>query len=532
MDLRGPLNDVKLLKNGLISYYGFPGNNIKILTNKKASRKNIERVFRQWLVKGSRKGDIVVFYFSGHGSTVKDYNKDEDEEDGLDEALLPYDMVPEGGANIILDDELGAWLNMLKGRHVVVIADCCYSGGAVRSIGKRTVSILEKTTSCIPRLIPITYYKPPTAARSIPKGIDVPGHVIFMAAAQENQAALERDFPRGVGFHGAFTFAICEAMKRLRKPSNKNVFDYASKVVTDRLKLFQVPQVLASESMINKPFLMTTPLLPDTRDYRPTAPPEVSVEKVLLTVDRFRGSTIKEMIIFKQNLSRLPLVELVDNNSFFDRIICGEKKNGKYFTRLINLIGDKESVNPADSIKELVNQLKQNLEYAYMVKKLARIYNPSPSFNVKVWVTDDSRRDFYLGEKIVFGIETDRDCYILLLNLDSKGNFHILFPNKHHQYNFVKANSLVLIPDKAMSTKDFQLEFGPPAGEETVKVIATIKPLGFNDLGMDSFKETFKTLSGSTAAIFVRGLIIELSKKEFEWSEDTVVIRSHKREQK
>jgi hypothetical protein len=90
----------------------------------------------------------------------------------------------------------------------------------------------------------------------------------------------------------------------------------------------------------------------------------------------------------------------------------------------------------------------------------------------------------------------------------------------------------VLIPDKAMSAGEFQLEFGPPAGEETVKVIATGKPLDLENLGIGSFKETFQTLSGKTRVIFLKKVISGLSTNKFDWSEDTVVIRSHDKREK
>jgi len=103
-----------------------------------------------------------------------------------------------------------------------------------------------------------------------------------------------------------------------------------------------------------------------------------------------------------------------------------------------------------------------------------------------------------------------------------------MFPNKYHQKNFLKANTTVLIPDKAMSAEKFQLEFVPPAGEETVKVIATTKPLDLKKLGLGGFKETFQTLSGKTRATFVKNVVKALSSNKFDWSEDVVVIRSHK----
>ena len=77
-----------------------------------------------------------------------------------------------------------------------------------------------------------------------------------------------------------------------------------------------------------------------------------------------------------------------------------------------------------------------------------------------------------------------------------------------------------------MRTK-FRLEFGSPAGEEIVKAVATTEPLDFRALGLGDFREIFQTISGNTRAILVQKVADMLSSSEFEWSEDTVTIRSH-----
>lgn len=48
----------------------------------------IQRAF-QWLVSGAARGDSLFFHYSGHGGSVPD--DDGDEEDGMDETLVPVD---------------------------------------------------------------------------------------------------------------------------------------------------------------------------------------------------------------------------------------------------------------------------------------------------------------------------------------------------------------------------------------------------------------------------------------------------------
>jgi len=535
-DLRGSINDVREIKRALISYYGFAEKDVRVLINDKATRRDIKAAFDEWLVKGTRAGDTALLYFSGHGSTVDDQNGDE--KDGLDEVLCPYDMVPKGGDNIILDDELGLWLKKLNGRRLVVIFDSCYSGGATRSIGGSAVSILEDTPARRSRFIPITNYQPSSIALGRSRGADVPEPVIFMAASRENEIALEVRLPDG--FHGGFTFGLCDGMKASPTSSYERLFDHARKVVKDRLKLAQEPQLVAERDIVVEPAFkdaraVTSPeqgdsepvTRPEQTSTQPVTPPEIVGETVLVALDTLSGTSHEEMRELRKGLARLPIVDIVETDAFFDCLVRGEKKKGRYHVRLINGIGDVDKVKPVASMNELVQQLNAHLEYACMVKQLARIHHPSPPFKVKAWVTDENRRDFKIGENIVFGVKSERDCHILLINLDGEGNFHIIFPNQYHQDNFIRVNTTVLIPDEAMSRGEFQLQFGPPAGEETVKLIATTEPLNLRNLGLGDFKQSFQEISGGTRTTFVRGVLNNLSSNRFAWSEDTIVIRSH-----
>lgn len=80
-DLKGPLNDVELLFDALTSRYCFQPQNIEVLVDQQAICQNIIASFNRRLFSGGRPGDLVVFYFAGHGSQVPD--NDGDENDGL-----------------------------------------------------------------------------------------------------------------------------------------------------------------------------------------------------------------------------------------------------------------------------------------------------------------------------------------------------------------------------------------------------------------------------------------------------------------
>ena len=80
-----------------------------------------------WMLQGVQANDGVTlyFHFSGHGSQVEDL--DGDEEDGLDETIVPCDFK---SAGMITDDELqDDFLRKVPvGNRVLAIMDCCHSG--------------------------------------------------------------------------------------------------------------------------------------------------------------------------------------------------------------------------------------------------------------------------------------------------------------------------------------------------------------------------------------------------------------------
>ena len=120
-ELTGCIDDTNRMKS-LLTNYGF--NDIKILTdntNIKPTKSNILNELKKLII-GSRSGDILFFYFSGHGSYTYDNNKDEI--DNKDEMIISYDL------KSVLDDELKNTLQNNIPREVSIIGlfDSCHSG--------------------------------------------------------------------------------------------------------------------------------------------------------------------------------------------------------------------------------------------------------------------------------------------------------------------------------------------------------------------------------------------------------------------
>ena len=106
------------------------------LLNEKCTWTNIKTtVFK--IAEDLKRGDMLVFGFSGHGTQIKD--EDGDEADGLDEALCLYAELPGANIDILRDDYVMTELLMPlwkahPGLDILLITDTCHSQGNFRSM--------------------------------------------------------------------------------------------------------------------------------------------------------------------------------------------------------------------------------------------------------------------------------------------------------------------------------------------------------------------------------------------------------------
>lgn len=136
-DLRGAVNDARNMQAALTEHFDVRPDEIRLLVDGDASRDNILKAFREWLIDGTAEGDRAIFYFAGHGAQVVDEDGDEGD-DKFDEVLVPGDAKGElvgsdaGLTGFIADDEIQALLAELAGREVLMIVDACHSGTITR----------------------------------------------------------------------------------------------------------------------------------------------------------------------------------------------------------------------------------------------------------------------------------------------------------------------------------------------------------------------------------------------------------------
>jgi hypothetical protein len=135
------VNPAYHMYNSLCNSSGWKKENIQLLLDENATKEAIlgsdGKTGFGWLRENATEDDIILFYFNGHGSQVEDINNDE--EDGKDEIIAPYDIKKEGGilngligselVNYITDDMIDKELDKINCKGMCLIFDSCYCGG-------------------------------------------------------------------------------------------------------------------------------------------------------------------------------------------------------------------------------------------------------------------------------------------------------------------------------------------------------------------------------------------------------------------
>ena len=266
-NLRGCLNDVADINRLLVENFQFSprkNHDIVVLTNKNATHKNIVNTFREHLIRKATADTIVVFYFSGHGSQMKDAKNGDEVFDKLDETIVPHDSRCKNVFDI-RDDELNGLFTELtkKTKHVTFILDSCHSGSGLKGFG-------------IPRRIPVDLREPPP-----PKEWEISSrgiqdeevrfenmNYVLISGCRANELAFELDF-NGVR-RGALTYYLAREIRKFHKQrigvTYQDIMDQV-KVNVNRENSTQHPQlegrllnhfVFSDKSAVPHPYILAS----------------------------------------------------------------------------------------------------------------------------------------------------------------------------------------------------------------------------------------------------------------------------------
>ncbi len=243
--LSGCVNDIIEVEKYLTERveHGF-NPRIRKLLNQEATRQAIIDGFRQHLCQAGS-NDIVLFYYSGHGSqgkTPKEFWHLEP--DRLDEMLVCYDSRSEGSWGLA-DKELAYLIAEVseKNPHICIILDCCHSSsGTKREWQVRRLPEDERERPLDTYIFSPHQLKTLSFPRSKPEdnpsGWNLPqGRHILLSACRDYQLAYETNKQRGV-----FSYCLMETLHHNGKLTYRDLFKQANALVRSQFEN-QSPQL-------------------------------------------------------------------------------------------------------------------------------------------------------------------------------------------------------------------------------------------------------------------------------------------------
>lgn len=218
-ELYGCINDVNNIKSFLTSQCYYQNDKIKLLTEDEETKPTKDNILLgfDWLLENVVAGDILVFYYSGHGSFVRDTNKDES--DLRDEVIVPLDYMENG---IIVDDIIMANLIKKVPSNVTLwcFSDSCNSGTVVDLLYNYRSLCSLKRGKRVNNNQYISSDWTDSFNFSIEKSRDVIGNVYLFSGCKDNEYSNDAFIDNKN--QGAFTFCLLQCLTNRLRTVNEN----------------------------------------------------------------------------------------------------------------------------------------------------------------------------------------------------------------------------------------------------------------------------------------------------------------------
>ena len=291
--LEGCINDVFTM-SAILQDCGFAPQTIRTCLDSRATAEGIYKRM-EWLLDTARAGDELVFYYSGHGARVPEYGEDF-EPDHYVETLVPWDFdwSPE---TYISDDQIhGLYSQLPYDCRLIMIFDCCHSGGIHRDGGRKARGIVppddirhrelkwdSKTEMWVTRdfkrinkefteskAVAEDFFGRTGAAQRIGRATMLRGlsasqyqtlkkkdellargpylPVIIEACGEDE---LSYEYRHGATSHGAFTFSLAQILRKQKSITFKALVEQTVARLDD-LQYAQKPRILGPGTIIEK----------------------------------------------------------------------------------------------------------------------------------------------------------------------------------------------------------------------------------------------------------------------------------------
>lgn len=240
--LNGCINDVICIRD-LINGWGFPKENITFMTDdtKGAMYPNAFNITFQInkLCSSLKPGDQAVFYYSGHGTRIRDTSGDE--VSGYDSCIVPLDFRKVG---VINDDTIKMYINKIPaGVNMFCVFDSCNSGTVVDLKYNIFDTSYRKDITVKLKGFDFTEWTRRQMVYVDEKQIDTKCDIISLTGCRDDQVAMD------LGRNGALTHAFLQTIKK---------FSISGKPTLQLQHILQnVRGVLQSMRLTQAPQLMT-----------------------------------------------------------------------------------------------------------------------------------------------------------------------------------------------------------------------------------------------------------------------------------
>ena len=426
-------DDANSFYNILLNMY-YSGNSnqakgkIHLLTESKATRANIKNSLKDIATK-AKKGDVVYFFFSGHGSSMDDKATQKIyERQGLlsmmenSGIVLPYNFnLKEVGKTAIIgkrdlrkNEGYGFEYLDKKGVQIIMISDACYAGNIYREGNNNTNKVVshQKLSSNSDTLIDL-FKKNRDKKERIYKNL-----IFFSAGSTQTAVAEDGNLKRG-----KFSLVVEKCLNKANQNGDNKItkkeFQGCLKVEDNTHAFVSYPP--NSDTLGSKTIFRTK-------------------KTNTIAINQKDKIRIKTSIQGLQNISS----EIVIDNKNYDIEVI---KSGNIY-RIFRYTGEEYAKVDKNNLKRYFNSLK-----------LFKLKGNSGKLKLKVTSSNTSKEMaiYCKGEEITAKIKDNNSQYIVALTLDRNGGVIMLQPNDYQKFSSTLVRTVVQSPYGMDKIKVFAL---------------------------------------------------------------------------
>jgi hypothetical protein len=462
--LYGTAADLDSMQKTLTGRWGFDPHDVVALRDKDATRDRILSEMSK-LEQRSAAGDIVLIYFSGHGTSANDQNNAFDLPYWTG-AWVPYDFNSASPLNTLIVGRRDLKPPLMRldqeGRWVVVVSDSCYSGQVVRSLSRphgrsrylplhnRDFGVAStKTTGAA--VAPSARPAPPPYPYQ---------HVLLLSGASDSEEGTDisstadlQQWPTLDGqFHGAFTDAF---LRLLNGELLTGTFTYAQgrdalNAFLERRNFAQHPQLLPGvaddrDDVGSDQFLGAT--------HSAAAPSPIASAKPTSLRVRLQAAAPA----LRSSVAGLNGVEITDSNA--DLTVRQNGARVELLGPADDLIMSAPAADP-NVIRRITAQAWVGRALPVGVDQLGLRAETDPASRGNTFVECES---------FVIEIRLQKPAYVMVLDLDPNGDLTVLYPRNDAEQRLIASGARTAIPSSDLKDRIYAVA---PFGSDQVTVLA------------------------------------------------------------